>query len=79
MYTRKMVPITGERAHSLNFFFYVCTLIERKRRRGRQNNNYRAINLLKAGFDTGFFARGGNHIFEEILDIFGQQNRKIQL
>ena len=34
----------------------------------------------KAGFDTGFFARGGgNHIFEEILDIFGQQNRQIQL
>ena len=31
------------------------------------------------GFDTGFFARGGNHIFEEILDIFGQQNRQIQL
>ena len=22
---------------------------------------------------------GGNHIFEEILDIFGQQNRRVQL
>ena len=31
------------------------------------------------GFDTGFFARGGNRIIEEILDIFGQQNRRIQL
>ena len=35
--------------------------------------------LGSAGFDTGFFARGENHIFEEILDIFGQQNRRIQL
>ena len=32
-----------------------------------------------SGSDTGFFARGGNSIFEEILDIFGQQNRRIQI
>ena len=35
--------------------------------------------LDHTGFDTGFFARGGNRIFEEILDIFRQQNRRIQL
>ena len=33
----------------------------------------------QSGFDTGFFARGGNRIFEEILDIFGEQNSRIQL
>ena len=44
--TRKMVPITGRASSFLEFFFFVCTLIERKRRMGRQNN-YRAINLPK--------------------------------
>ena len=30
----------------------------------------------QAGFDTGFFARGGETIFlKKNLDIFGQQNR----
>ena len=42
----KWFPLQGERAHSLLLF--VCTLIERRRRKGRQNNNYRAINLPKA-------------------------------
>ena len=46
-HTRKMVPITGRASSFLDFFcFFVCTLIERKRRRERQNN-YRAINLPK--------------------------------
>ena len=44
--TRKMVPITG-RASSFLEYFFVCTLIERKRRMWRQNNNYRATNLPK--------------------------------
>ena len=42
--TRKMVSITGRASSFLEF---LCTLIERKRRRGRQNNNYRAIKLPK--------------------------------
>ena len=40
----KWFPLQGERTHYLNFF--VCMLIERKRRKGRQNNN-RLINLPK--------------------------------
>ena len=43
--TRKMVPITGRASSFLENILFVCTLIERKRRRGRQNKNYRAINL----------------------------------
>ena len=31
------------------------------------------------GLIQDFLLGGGNHIFEEILDIFGQQNRQIQL
>ena len=41
----KWFPLQGERAHSLNFCLFECMLIERKRRRGRLNNNYRAINF----------------------------------
>ena len=36
-------------------------------------------NTHYTGFDTGFFARVGNRIFEEIFDIFVQQSRRIQL
>ena len=45
LYTRKMVPITGRASSFLEFLFNECMLIERKRRRGRLNNNYRAINF----------------------------------
>ena len=31
------------------------------------------------GLIQDFLLGGGNRIFEEILDIFGQQNRRIQL
>ena len=41
----KWFPLQGERAHSLNFCLFECMLIERKRRRGRLNNNYRALNF----------------------------------
>ena len=41
---RKMVPITGRASSFLEKILLVCTLIKRKRRR-RQNENYRAINL----------------------------------
>ena len=33
----------------------------------------------RQGSIQDFLLGGGNHIFEEILDIFGQQNRRIQL
>ena len=45
MYTRKMVPITGRASSFLDNILLVWSLIERKRRRGRQYKNYRAINL----------------------------------
>ena len=43
----KRFPLQGERAHSLNFVV-VCMYVNRKEEeQGRQNNNYRAINLPK--------------------------------
>ena len=38
-----------------------------------------AIHLKYQGSIQDFLLGGGSHIFEEILDIFGQQNRRIQL
>ena len=46
-------PINGSHYRAselipLILLLFVCTLIEKKRSRVRQNNNYRAINLPKA-------------------------------
>ena len=41
----KWFPLQGKRANSLIFCLFECMLIERKRRRGRMSNNYRAINF----------------------------------
>ena len=50
-YTRKMVPITGERGHS----FYFRCFQKKIERRGRQNKNNRPINLPKViTFSTDF-------------------------
>ena len=45
-------------------------------RRPKENNN---VGRHEQGLIQDFMLGGGNHIFEEILDIFGQQNRRIQL
>ena len=51
----KWFPLQGERAHSLNFLF-VCMYVNRRmRRRGRQNNNYRVINLPKVIYSASSF------------------------
>ena len=36
------------------------------------------LNVVIQGLIQDFFLGGGNHIFEIFLDIFGQQNRRIQ-
>ena len=42
-------------------------------------NPYFELNIYKEGLIQDFLLGGGNRIFEEILDIFGQQNSRIQL